>query len=339
MIYSEEQVFMNTIVRIQVVSGKGTVFTKKKIRDSFGNFSRVVEKFSRFSGKSELSILNAHSGKKFEVSGELFKLISYSLELAEISGGAYDPTIIDLLEAYGYDKKMDFEKLNDPGFFDEIKKMTKNRPGYKEIELDVKNLTVKLAPGQRIDLGSVGKGYAIDLTFDELEKEFEHFLINAGGDVRVNGLNEKGLYWKIMLYKAPLPNQPASQAVSQTASQASSLAVGREAGQVASQAASQAALGLVEMAPGTSIAGSGGWARRVGAFHHLLSPFDGLPININSQSFVIAPTATEADGWSTLLFVKGKSALPSLYSHNFAGLLIDFQGNISRTDNFYYSSF
>ena len=309
--YCEEQVFMNTIVRIQVISDKGAIFTKKKTHSSYANFGKVVQKYSRFLETSELSILNKNSGKKMTVSEELFKLVSLSLSLAKISGGAFDPTIIDLLETYGYDKKQDFSKLDDPGLYDEIKKMVKNRPSYREIELDAKNLTIKLAPNQKIDLGSVGKGYAIDLTYKELKKEFEHFLINAGGDVRVSGLNDKGLYWKIMLYKAPLPNKAINP---------------------------EDYIGMIEMEPGTSIASSGGWARRIGAFHHLLSPFDGLPINVQSQCYVVAPTAIEADSWSTLLFVEGKTALPKLRRKNFAGLLIDFQGNISQSDNFYYSS-
>jgi len=311
MIYSEERVYMNTIIRIQIISDKGTIFTKNKAREAYFNFEEVVRKFSRFSKESELGRLNASAGKKFIVSKELFKLVELSIELANLSQGAFDPTIIDLLEAYGYDRKQDFVKLNDPTLYEEIKKMIKNRPSYKKIQLDKKNLTIKLAPNQRLDLGSVGKGYAIDLAYDELRKDFEHFLINAGGDIRVSGLNEHGLYWKIMLFKGPLPNQGM---------------------------ATENAIGIVEMEPTRSIACSGGWARRVGAFHHLLSPFDGLPINVNSQSYVIAPTALEADSWSTLLFVQGKSALPTLRSRNLAGLLIDFRGNISQSDNFYYSS-
>jgi thiamine biosynthesis lipoprotein len=312
MIYSEEQVFMNTIIRIQVISDKGTVFTKNKIRKAFGNFSRVVDRFSRFSDYSELSILNSNSGKFFRVSQELFILITFILDLANISKGAFDPTIIDLLEAYGYDKKQTFDKLNKPEIYDEIKKMIKDRPSWQEIKLDRKNLSVKLAKGQKLDLGSVGKGYAIDLAYKDLKKEFDHFLINAGGDIRVSGLNDKGLYWKIMLYKAPLPNHAET---------------GKDAN----------SLGLIEMEPGKSIACSGGWARRVGAFHHLLSPFDGLPINENSQSYVVGPNAMQADAWATLLFVTGKSALPIMRSHELAGLLLDFQGNIFQSDNFYYS--
>ncbi|MEI7962037.1 MAG: FAD:protein FMN transferase, partial [archaeon] len=258
---------MNTIIRIQVVSSKGTVFTRDKIQKAFEKFAYVVDNFSRFLNSSELCKLNAAAGKAFVVSKELFDLVTKAFEVANITNGAYDPTIIDLLEAYGYDKKQDFSKLADPRLFKEISKLAQGRPSFKEVKFDSKKLTIYLQKQQRIDLGSIGKGYAIDLAFAVLEKyDFEGFLINAGGDVRGYGINSGNLPWKLALYKAQLPNQRIS---------------------------AETALGTVDLL-NKSICGSGGWARKVGIFHHLLNPQSGLPINEIAQCFVIADTATQA---------------------------------------------
>lgn len=301
---------MNTIIRFQIISSKGTIFTKNKAKEAFGCFEEVVNKFSRFSPKSELSLMNDSSGKVFKASPELFKLIKYSLYLNKLGSGNYDPTVIDLLESYGYDKTQDFSKLEEPDFYKEIKNLVLKRNKASEIVLDEKKNTVKLKKGQRLDMGSIAKGYAVDLAYEKLKKDFDHFLINAGGDVRVSGLNEQGLNWKIMLYRSALPNGKIDDTNF---------------------------IGMVTLEPGQSIAGSGGWARRVGAFHHLLSPKDGFPINQITQTYVIAPTATDADAFSTFLYVEGPDALSIINDRDFSGLLIDFQGNIFKSKKFNYS--
>lgn len=309
MIFSDERVFMNTIIRIQVVSTKGTVFTREKIAAAFEQFDLVVKHYSRFRKDSELSKLNQSNGKAVEVSKELFALIAKALEISKLTDYAYDPTVIDLLEAYGYDVKQDFSRLQDPKLYVEIAKLTVGRPPCSAIELDYKNHKVKLQPGQRLDLGSIGKGYAIDLAYQVLDGNgFEGFLINAGGDLRAQGHNNSDLPWKIMLYRSQLPNHALDEEIF---------------------------LGSVAL-ENRSIAGSGGWARRIGAFHHLLNPKDGLPINSISQTYVMGPTASICDAWATALFVTGSSGLALIETAGLSGLLIDASGNISQTGNFEY---
>ena len=71
MIYTDEKVFMNTIVRITVISSKGTVFTKEKIQKAFTHFSDVVKKFSRFAKDSDLSKFNSDQSLSKKTSPEL----------------------------------------------------------------------------------------------------------------------------------------------------------------------------------------------------------------------------------------------------------------------------
>jgi len=307
MIYNAERVLMNTIIRVQITSSKGTVFTKEKIEDSFQYFDHVIKHFSRFDKHSELNKLN--SGKIKKVSAELFNLIQIALKTAHITNGVYDPTIIDLLEMYGYDKEASFKGLKNPKISDEVMKLASNRASFKDIELDDKHKEVRLVKGQRLDLGSLAKGYAVDLAYDFLMQfGFEGILINAGGDLRAYGVNQFDLPWSIALYKAPLPNQNSD---------------GNES------------WGKVELL-NESISGSGGWARRVGIFHHLLNPKNGLPLNEISQTYVIAPTALESDLWATVLFLLGKDGLALLQQREFKGMVIDHTGAIYKSKEFIY---
>lgn len=305
---SDEQVYMNTRIRIQVISESGTIYTREKISEAFAQFDYVVKKYTRFNDTSELAKLNSHSGKPWKVDKEMFTLIEFALEVARISEGAFDPTIIDLLEAYGYDKNYDFEKLKKPELIKEISELVTNRPSYKDIQLDKSNLTVELAPKQRLDMGSIGKGYAIDLAYEVLN-EFPGFIINAGGDIRSKGENLEGKPWSIALYKAQLPNGAINN---------------------------DNILGKVNLV-NQSIAGSGGWARRVGFFHHLINPRSGLPENNSSQTYVIADQAINADAWATTVFILGQPGLKLAERLGLEALLIDSAGNIYQTPGFKYS--
>lgn len=311
MLFKDEKIYMNTVIRIHVVSNKGTVYTRERMQKAFTFFDEVVKKYSRFDKNSELSILNKNSGKKTLISAELFKLIEKTLEVSKLTNGMYDPTIIDLLELYGYDKKQDFSNLYKASLSDEVVKLTKDRPSVDEIKLNKTSHSITLAKNQRIDLGSIAKGFAVDLAHDYLFKQgFSGFLINAGGDLRSFGTNEKGLPWRVLLYKSELPNHDFEKG----------LFLG--------------AINLENMA----ITGSGGWARKVGFFHHLLNPKNGLPINSVTQTYVMAKKAVDADVWSTALYVMGKDCLKLIEERGMEGLLVKDTGEILKTSGFIYDS-
>ena len=300
--FEQDKVFMNTIIRITLFSDKSTVHTQEKIQKAFRCFDQVVKKYTRFSPKSELSTLNNSGGKVARVSKELFELIEYMLKLAKMSDGSYDPTIIDLLETYGYDQNSNFEGLDDPKLYDRIQELIKIRPHFSNIVLNKENLTIELARRQRLDLGSVGKGYAIDLAYEELT-EFPAFMINAGGDIRVKGPKPEGRKWEIGLQRTQAPNKGI---------------------------VSEELIGKVQMNHG-SLCGSGGWARKVKFFHHLLNPKTGMPINSISQTFTHATTAMEADAWATILFTLGTDGLKLLEEQGISGMVVENNGSVSFT--------
>jgi thiamine biosynthesis lipoprotein len=299
---SHQKNFMNTTITIKVVkTDESTILIQDRIEEAFGEFDRIVKKYTRFNEDSELSNLNRMSGSWVQVSDEFLYLIEFMVSVAHKSNGSFDPTIIDFLEIYGYDKNYDFTKLDNPELDKLVEKIRKERPSWQEIEIDKKNRKVKLAKGQRIDLGGVGKGYAIDCAFEIMagtgqcpvrtnppfnsplykrgEGGISNFLIDAGGDIRTNGLNEKKEEWKV------------------------GLKTKKESGE-------EVVRGYIELESGQSLASSGSWARRVKQFHHLINPKTGRPKEAKySTVYVLAPTGIEADAWATALFVSGDSQI------------------------------
>ncbi len=294
---------MNTIITIAVAQtdGDSTVEISDAIEAGFGEFDRIVKKFTRFNQDSELSNMNRNAGKWTTVSEELVSLVKQMLDLAEATSGAFDPTIIDFLETYGYDPNYDFSKLDKPDLDKLVKKIASERKSWRDIELDIPNHRIKLAETQRIDLGGIGKGYAIDLAMQKLS-QFDNALVDGGGDIRVKGTNENGEPWQLGL-KHFNPGDKEPHIV----------------GKIVSD--------------DIALASSGSWARKVKQFHHIIDPTTGEPVEGLQTVFVTAPNATLADSWATALFVGGKSLLKKL-PENMAAMLIDKENHASVTGSF-----
>lgn len=304
---SDKRVYMNTVIHITFHGNLPTIKAQEMLESAFEAFNYVVRKYTRFEPTSELSKLNANQGKEFTVDQEFFDLVEKMLKISKQTNFAYDPTIIDLLELYGYKKDADYQELEDQQLFQKIKERVRIRPKPSDIILNPDNLTIKLNPDQRLDLGSIGKGFAMDLAADKLA-ESQGFMINAGGDILTKGQKQDGSKWIAGLYNSPRLNQAKPD---------------------------QELLGTIEL-ENQALAASGGWVRRRKFFHHLLSSTTGLPINEISQTFVLAPTAVEADAWATALFTIGENGLDIIEQENLEALIIRDNGTIIKTDNFNY---
>jgi len=294
-----ERAYMSTLVRLTLISNLGTIETSDLVEDAFDQFEYVTKKFSRFDKKSELSKLNSSPKNKYiKISAELFDLIDFALRISKQTNGAYDPTIIDFLELYGYTRENNLDNLKNLGLYEEVKRLAKSRHKASEIRLKPEVNEIWLNKGQSIDLGGIGKGYAIDLAYKTLNTRLDSFLINAGGDIRAKGKNESGKPWLISLARELLPNKQSKLNASDE-------------------------WGKVELY-NQALAASGRSERKSGIFHHLIDARTGLPVNNTHQVFVIANDAKTADAWATALFVAGKDGIDLIPTESHLnGILID----------------
>ena len=71
--------------------------------------------------------------------------------------------------------------------------------GFEKIRLDASEGTVVLPPlGVKIDLGGIGKGYAVDRAVERLkELGIGHAIVDAGGDLRLIGGRPGKAFWRI----------------------------------------------------------------------------------------------------------------------------------------------
>jgi thiamine biosynthesis lipoprotein len=135
-------------------------------------FERLEALLSRFRPGSELSRLNA-SGR-IEASLDLLDVVELALAARDLTGGLFDPTVHDALVSAGYDRSFELLDPHPSG----------PRSCGGAVEID--GIEIRLAPGVRLDLGGIGKGYAVDRAA-ELLGRYGPALVNAGGDVAVRG--------------------------------------------------------------------------------------------------------------------------------------------------------
>ncbi len=137
---------------------------------------------SRFREDSDLNRLNRAAGTPLEVHPILWRAVRWSLWAARVTGGLYDPTVLDRLEAAGY--AVSFERLHEAGPLPPSDARSFGR--WRAVRVDPRVPVVQLPAGVRMDLGGMGKALAAEWLAGEL-RAFGPCLVEAGGDVAVRG--------------------------------------------------------------------------------------------------------------------------------------------------------
>ena len=155
------------------------------VRWGVEEIERLEQAWSRFRPSSELSMLNASTGQPVAVSPIMWVALNRCDHLWRATGGAFDPTVLDALEHWGYDRSFELLSASD------VPAPSADRapvPGWGSTTLDPDTRTVCLPPGVRIDLGGIGKGLAADLVAEGLvDRGASSACVALGGDIRVAG--------------------------------------------------------------------------------------------------------------------------------------------------------
>lgn len=246
----------------------------RSIDDAFAAIARVDAQMSVHRGDSELSAVNAASGHAARAVGpEVRTVVARARAAAEASDGLYDPTVLPLMRVYGFYGERD------------------RRPGDREIgralELvdwrrvadDPVTGTLGLErAGAGLDLGSIGKGWALDRAVASLRASgVESALVDLGGNVY--GLGTPDAHSDAWSVGVLHPRTNAVDAVFKLRDSAVATSANNERFRV---------LGGV----------------RVG---HLFDARTGLPSDGRLAASVQASTGLESDVLSTVAFLSGPS--------------------------------
>ncbi len=152
----------------------------------------VNKSINTYDSTSEISIFNRDS------TGIIFQLpyfyasLKKADEIYRASGGAFDPTVMPLVNAWGFGP----QKSGTPSArtIDSLKALV----GFDQIKLSEKGIT-KYDSRVQLDMGGIGQGYGADVIFEFLKaKGIENMLVELGGEGLSCGKNlKKNKPWRI----------------------------------------------------------------------------------------------------------------------------------------------
>jgi FAD:protein FMN transferase len=240
------------------------------------------EQISYFRPTSELSRVNLLAAEEpVELTPPLFELLRLAMTLYEETAGAYDITSAPLWEAWGFARRSG--ELPSQAQLAEARSLV----GGHLLELDEARRTVRFRrPGVRINLGSIGKGHALDVCGGRLlAAGMADFLLHAGqSSVSARGFPTPG-----PPQTEPSGGQPWEIGVRHPWKPGRRLAVVR----------------LRDRALGTSGGQFQSFRHRGRRYGHILDPRSGWPAEGVLSTTVVASTAAMADALSTAFYVMG----------------------------------
>ena len=234
---------------------------------------KVDASLSMFNPQSTISRINRNETDK--VDEMLSEVLELSFFINKATDGAFDPTVAPLVNAWGFGFKNG--QLPDSTQVDSLLSLV----GLSHIHIDRNKLT-KANPNSILDFSAIAKGYGVDKAAQLLRSHgIENFMIEIGGEVVTEGVNEKGEAWRIGI------NKPDDDSTSTNTELQDIISI-----------------------TGKAIATSGNYrnfyvkdGRKIA---HTINPKTGYPAQQDIlSSTVLAPTCAEADAFATAFMVLG----------------------------------
>ena len=241
------------------------------IREALQEADRIDRKYSRYRDDSVVHAINTSGGRTRRVDPETARLLDFGAALWAMSDGRFDLTSGVLRHAWSFDEG---PVHADPSRIEALMA----RVGWQRVTWDAPWLT--LPAGMEIDLGGIGKEYAVDLVADWIGVRSETpVLVNFGGDLRCTGRPPQSGAWRVGIESL----QQAGEAVKRIELKSGALATSGDA---------KRHIEIAGVRYGHIFDARTGWPAR------------GAPRSIT----VAAATCSQAGSYSTLAMLQGEGA-------------------------------
>lgn len=241
---------------------------KKEIELELAKFDDSLNPF-----KATSIISQVNNNKDVLVDSFFVHVFDRSKQISEISGGLFDITLSPLINAWGFGFK-NIDSVS-PQLIDSLRQFV----GYNKIELQ-NNKVQKTDPRVQINTSAIAKGYSADVVANLLKGYgIKDFMVEIGGEIVVEGLNQKGECWHLGIDK-PIDDTSPEQRPLQT---------------------------IVELC-GRALATSGNYrnfyVKNGRKYAHTIDPRTGYPSETNTLSAtVIANDCMTADAYATVFML------------------------------------
>ena len=244
---------------------------------------------------SEITRFNRGDSLYFELP-YFYPVLERSQEIAQITDGAFDPTVAPLVNAWGFGPEGG--ELPDSVAVDSLLQLV----GFDKVRFN-REYVVKQEPHVQLNFSAVAKGYGVDVVADYLSQQgVKNMMVEIGGEVVARGVNPQGETWRIGIDS---PEQPGRMT---------------------------AAIALDNQALATSGNYLNYYERDGQKYAHTINPRTGYPVQHSVLSAsVIAPTCMTADAYATAFMVMGLEKLKAVLANDTtlnAYIIYDDQGTL-----------
>jgi len=260
-----------------VLYGGDPVSLRAAAEEALDEVERLESKLSLYRSESEISHLNARAAyEPVRVSPELFRLLEQARELSRETGGAFDITVGPLMRAWGF--------VGGSGSLPDRQRLEAALEcvGMRHLQLDPNSSAVRFArPGVMLDLGAIGKGYAIQKAAEILrDAGVASALIHGGTSTSLAiGVPPGQDSWKVAVARPPADANSLDSLVAIVPLRDSALSVSAVWGKAFQHAQI--------------------------TYGHVIDPRSGRPANSAILAAVALSSPTESDALSTALLTLG----------------------------------
>ena len=258
---------MGTLVQVRVVHPEAAR-ARELAAAAFDEIDRLEAVFSGYRPDTPVSRLN-RDGVLSDPPPELVAVLRRALHFAELTGGAFDPTVAPLMELY----RSSFAEIDAPPAETAVMH-ARSLVGYRRVRLDAAGIAFA-GPGMSVSLDGIAKGYILDRVVAQVTAAgAAGVLADGGGDVSAGEGEVAGTGWPVGVEH---PREPGTM------------------------------LGTIDVRH-QGVATSGDYMRAYTAdlrHHHIVDPRTGASPGHTSAATVVAPSAMDADALATAAMVLG----------------------------------
>ena len=231
---------------------------------------------------SELVRFNrAADGTRIPLPEPMRTVLAHALEVARLSGGAFDPTLHDAVALWGFGPEMVDEGL--PAS-DTLAALGRARRSWRDLAIE--NGCITAQPGLTLDLCAIAKGYAVDAVMEVVQAmpHAKAALVEIGGELKGWGLRPDAMPWWVEIEGAQQGAQDSAMAIP-----------------------------TIAALYGWAMATSGDYRRQFSHdgsdYSHAIDPHSLAPVRTAiASASVFDPDCWRADALATAMMVMGKDA-------------------------------
>lgn len=268
---------MGTTYHIKVIPDANTSIGIEELSGEIvTHLNKINQLMSTYQPDSEISQFNKYQVDQWlTISAETAYVINAGQQVSQLSDGAFDMTIGNLVNLWGFGPTINLDAIPEQSKIDSLIGST----GYQKLKTnEMPYQLLKTSPDVYLDLSAIAKGYAVDAIANVLlSHSIENFMVEIGGEIITHGVKEGNKSWVIGI------QSPASITDSV-----------------------QKKLYLTDVAMATSGDYRNYFEQDGKRYSHTIDPRTGHPITHQLASVtVISSSCMEADAYATAIMVLG----------------------------------